>query len=451
MNHDFMRARTKNLRKKPADVYIWMHFMAKCEFCGKEVVLPFQCSFCMRYFCIDHRLPENHSCFNAPSRTPIGHWKAKVKPFRQQGCPKCGSTVQPRVLGLDEKWEFLSCRTCGLGWKQPRVRRKEVRSEVLIEQKRSRPVSRKPLLKKILALSLVIIILGIIFYNSSSIISFIQKSSRYQSSQPYSQQELIVYALSLINSARQSNAVQNVSLSTVTSAQQHADNMLEYRFFSHWDMNGYKPHMRYSLAGGKGSVSENIAWNHYPSGIGDVKEAIKDLETGLEMSFWHWANIVTATHNKVSIGIAYDNDDIYLVQNFENDYITWSTMSVSKGEVTMGGAFQKEGLSIQHVTIYYDEPMNLAVEQLKKPPYNASYDMGTFVGMALPEGWESLGGITITAKRWVQIDRTFEIRFDLSPAFNSYGIGVYTLCLQSDSENTFTENNSLTSYSIWHD
>jgi len=169
------------------------------------------------------------------------------------------------------------------------------------------------------------------------------------------------------------------------------------------------------------------------------------------MSFWHWANIVTAFHNKVSIGISYDNDDIYLVQNFENDYITWSTMSVSNVEVTMKGTFQKQGLTIQHVAIYYDKSMTLTVEQLGKTPYNASYDMGTYVGMALPSGWEAVGGITITAKTWYQVDRTFEIRFSLAPAFNTYGKGVYTLCVQSNLENTSTEDNSLTSYSYWHD
>ena len=43
--------------------------MVKCDFCGKEVYLPFKCQFCEGSFCIDHRLPENHKCKNL--------WKAK--------------------------------------------------------------------------------------------------------------------------------------------------------------------------------------------------------------------------------------------------------------------------------------------------------------------------------------------------------------------------------------
>lgn len=38
--------------------------MPKCEHCGKEVILPYKCGFCGHYFCVEHRLPENHNCPN---------------------------------------------------------------------------------------------------------------------------------------------------------------------------------------------------------------------------------------------------------------------------------------------------------------------------------------------------------------------------------------------------
>jgi len=66
-------------------------------------------------------------------------------------------------------------------------------------------------------------------------------------SKPNINQELVDYALVLINNDRQSNGKENVTLSNVNSAQIHADNMLKHSFFSHWDLNGYKPYMRYSL------------------------------------------------------------------------------------------------------------------------------------------------------------------------------------------------------------
>ncbi len=43
----------------------------KCEFCGKEEVLPFKCQYCGGFFCPEHRLPENHACSEiARARAP---------------------------------------------------------------------------------------------------------------------------------------------------------------------------------------------------------------------------------------------------------------------------------------------------------------------------------------------------------------------------------------------
>lgn len=36
--------------------------MARCDFCGKEVDLPFKCRYCGGRYCSEHRLPESHEC-----------------------------------------------------------------------------------------------------------------------------------------------------------------------------------------------------------------------------------------------------------------------------------------------------------------------------------------------------------------------------------------------------
>jgi membrane associated rhomboid family serine protease len=36
--------------------------MAKCDQCGKNENMPYQCRHCGGTYCADHRLPENHSC-----------------------------------------------------------------------------------------------------------------------------------------------------------------------------------------------------------------------------------------------------------------------------------------------------------------------------------------------------------------------------------------------------
>jgi hypothetical protein len=46
--------------------------MNKCAECNEEVLLPYRCSYCQNYFCLQHRLPESHNCPNLPIRGPLG-------------------------------------------------------------------------------------------------------------------------------------------------------------------------------------------------------------------------------------------------------------------------------------------------------------------------------------------------------------------------------------------
>jgi hypothetical protein len=119
--------------------------MPKCEQCGKEVDLPFECNFCGGHFCIEHRLPENHNCPNQPARTPLGSWQTKKEtvyshPKKQTGefasegdyhftreesteHMKEESTKQPYekrssyglyVKGTYRRIGFISCVICGI-------------------------------------------------------------------------------------------------------------------------------------------------------------------------------------------------------------------------------------------------------------------------------------------------------------------------------------------------
>jgi len=54
-----------------------MKVAVKCQYCEKDVVLPFKCRFCNQHYCTEHRLPENHEC---PE-----YWKVTVP--REQPSP----------------------------------------------------------------------------------------------------------------------------------------------------------------------------------------------------------------------------------------------------------------------------------------------------------------------------------------------------------------------------
>ena len=48
--------------------------VAKCQYCGKEVYLPYRCRYCGGLFCDDNRLPPKHNC------SGIALWESK-SPF----------------------------------------------------------------------------------------------------------------------------------------------------------------------------------------------------------------------------------------------------------------------------------------------------------------------------------------------------------------------------------
>jgi len=57
--------------------------MPRCEYCGKELILPYKCGYCGRYFCVEHRLPEIHNCPNLPPKT-LPEWKVEEKPIEEE-------------------------------------------------------------------------------------------------------------------------------------------------------------------------------------------------------------------------------------------------------------------------------------------------------------------------------------------------------------------------------
>jgi len=50
----------------------------KCQVCGKETFLPFQCPYCGDQFCTNHRLPESHNC----SKMELVHESKRKNTFK---------------------------------------------------------------------------------------------------------------------------------------------------------------------------------------------------------------------------------------------------------------------------------------------------------------------------------------------------------------------------------
>lgn len=122
----------------------------KCQVCDKEVDLPFRCSYCQGYFCIDHKLPENHQCPDLP-KEPL-FWYLKKQKFAEltergrSNCPKCGSAFVG-ALSFDKEKENLRCQMCGYEWRQLRVLKKEEMETIELKPKKQKVRHRRKLRK----------------------------------------------------------------------------------------------------------------------------------------------------------------------------------------------------------------------------------------------------------------------------------------------------------------
>jgi uncharacterized protein YkwD len=283
---------------------------------------------------------------------------------------------------------------------------------------------------------------------------------------PY--EELVQHALDLINNDRADYGLPPVELGTNQAAQVHAEDVFSTKQISHWMTNGEKPYMTYTRYGGEGSVQQNVAiagfsasqYQECRTSILVDCERIEPLSTIEELEYemmyndkeccndGHRNNILGPHHTHVSIGIAYDEYYLVLVQNFENNYSL--DVDVDNGQVRITGELA-EG-ELEQVNIYYDKmPDSETYEQNK---HRLSYSTGELVAIVvrpLPPGYyyetRTDEYSLIEASTWEDGDRdSVDITFNIAEAVEDDG--VYTFfAMAEDGDETF----DVTSYSVFVD
>ena len=188
--------------------------------------------------------------------------------------------------------------------------------------------------------------------------------------------------LELINAEREKAGVDPVVLGNNIAAQLHAESSLENCVLSHWGVDGLKPYMRYSLAGGYQSNGENGLGLNYCVGPGwqpldSITQEIRDAVTEWMDSSDHGRNILDPWHKKVNIGLAWDRYNINAVQHFEGDYVEYESLPIIVDhDLSMSGTL-KNGVAFYNAQIYYDPPPHsLTRGQLSK---TYCYDFGLLV------------------------------------------------------------------------
>ena len=153
------------------------------------------------------------------------------------------------------------------------------------------------------------------------------------------------YMLDLINAERGRAGTGPVVLGNNIAAQLHAESALANCFSGHWGLDGLKPYMRYSLAGGYQSNGENGHGSDYCIKASDRYRPISSIQAEVReaMAGWmdspgHRRNILDPSHIKVNIGIAWDRYNVKMFQHFEGDYVEYQHLpEIEDGVLRMSG------------------------------------------------------------------------------------------------------------------
>ena len=151
--------------------------------------------------------------------------------------------------------------------------------------------------------------------------------------------------LELINAEREQAGLNPVEMGDNIAAQLHSESALKNCFASHWGLDGLKPYMRYSLAGGYQSNSENGHGSDYCithsdgcAAIDPVEEVVRQAMNGWMRSPGHRRNILDKFHKKMNIGLAWDRYNFLAYQHFEGDYVEYEERpSIENGKLSFSG------------------------------------------------------------------------------------------------------------------
>jgi uncharacterized protein YkwD len=187
------------------------------------------------------------------------------------------------------------------------------------------------------------------------------------------------YFLTLVNQARVDGGLRPVAWDDLAAqvGQAHASEMVSSLYMSHWNLLGYGPDIRYSLAGGTENVQENVFsyWQRYSSGeavpIENWETIIEKAHESLMDSPGHRRNIMNPDHTQVGIGLAYDPEtgEFRAAQEFINRYIAMDDLpqeAIPLEEISISGQLYP-GSSEPLINIAFEPyPYELTVDALNK-------------------------------------------------------------------------------------
>ena len=350
----------------------------------------------------------------------------------------------------------------------------------------------------------------------SSAVSAMSTTPRPATTPAPSQDEKLTEAkqlmLELINEARADAGVPPLVLGSNRAAQVHAENSMEECFSGHWGMDGTKPYMRYTLAGGYQTNAEIFSGLDVCIRAGqgyarndNIEYEVRDAMDGFIGSPGHRRVVIDPAYRKVSLGIAWDRYNFQVAQQFEGDYVEFEELPALddggtlsfKGTLHNGAVLVPGGVSRDlGLQIYYDAPLQdltrgqvtrtysygyvtLAASVRGPAPAGSHYTTSSFTqeicsgpdpydvppDASAPQTYSearqahllaSTKPLTcktsripwLDASRWRLSKDHFDVQVSLKSVLRTYGPGVYSIVLWADVGGV---QEIVSEYSIFHE
>ena len=175
----------------------------------------------------------------------------------------------------------------------------------------------------------------------------------------------------MVNEERAVAKVQELKIDELATrvATDHAIELANDEFISHWGRDGRKPYHRYSFAGGTDATQENIsaADNTWSNKLSDLKQDTSYLHLRMYQETppndGHRQTILAPQHTHVGFGIALNKLRLRIVELFVARYVEVKSLPrvMKPGDgVLFAARMLKREHTLNHVEVFY--------EPLPKPP-----------------------------------------------------------------------------------
>jgi hypothetical protein len=197
--------------------------------------------------------------------------------------------------------------------------------------------------------------------------TFVERGGFSEADIPFAREEL----LKQVNADRSRYNLSQLQLDDLACqvATLHARDMVEHSFLSHWGSDGQKPYHRYCLAGGTGSVLENVsAVENIESAtsslvLSEMYERHESMLNEEPPNDGHRRTILFPHHNHIGFGIALHDHCLRLVELYLARHLHFEAFEKQPkpgSSLTFTGRVLNQGQLLYEVILYH--------EPIPKPP-----------------------------------------------------------------------------------